>query len=224
MSNKTIIISAMTALLLSASAQASESFVLQPVSNANTVAPSVKFDDSGHYFIGVTGGKTNISMTANTINSSNDSLSSPDSAGFVGANIGYYTAGGAGRLYYSWQKMTAESNLNGIKAIETDVTLHLLNADYIFRADKSINPFIGAHLGYMIADSKGQQYGSHSQSGEVLGIQAGVAWRISNNISAEVGVRHTATQGEDTKPWSSNKIISQIKSVSTGYASLNYRF
>ncbi len=216
--------SAMTAPLLSASVQASEAFVLQPVSDANTVAPSVKFDDSGHYFIGVTGGKTNISMTANINNSSNDSLSSPDSAGFVGANIGYYTAGGAGRLYYSWQKMTAESNFNDIKAIETDMTLHLLNADYIFRADKSINPFIGAHLGYMIADSKGQQYGSHSQSGEVLGIQAGVAWRISNNISAEVGVRHTATQGEDIKPWSSNKIISQIKSVSTGYASLNYRF
>ncbi|KJG10004.1 hypothetical protein UA38_06880 [Photobacterium kishitanii] len=222
MRNKTFIISAFTTLLLSTSAQAAESFVLQPVSDSNAIAPLVKFDDSTHYFVGITGGTSDISMTAITAN--NTQISSPDAAGFVGADIGFYTAGGAGRIYYSWQKMSAQSNLNGTKAIETDVTLHLLNADYIFRADKTINPFIGAHLGYMMADSKGQDYGSNSQSDKVLGIQAGVAWRISNHITAEIGVRHTATQSEDIKPWSSKKMTSQIKSISTGYASLNYRF
>lgn len=228
MRNKIYIISAFTSLLLSTSAQAAESFVLQPVSDSNTIAPLVKFDDSTHYFVGITGGTSDISMTAITNNSNSTQLSkqlsSPDAAGFVGADIGFYTAGGAGRIYYSWQKMTTQSNLDGTKAIETDVTLHLLNADYIFCADKAINPFIGAHLGYMIADSEGLGYGSNNQSDKVLGIQAGVAWRISNHITAEIGVRHTATQSEDIKPWPSNKMTSQIKSISTGYASLNYRF
>lgn len=228
MINKTLIISALTSLLLSTSAQAAEPFVLQPVTDNNTTTPLVKFDDSTHYFIGLTGGSSNISMTAGTVNGNNTTLinrfSSPDAAGFVGADLGFYTAGGSGRIYYSWQKMSTQSDFDGIKAIETDVTLHLLNADYIFRADKTINPFIGAHLGYMTADIKGQGYGSHSQSGQVLGVQAGVAWRISNHISAEMGLRVTATQGEDIKPWSSNKVASQIKSVSTGYASVNYRF
>ncbi|WP_279142650.1 outer membrane beta-barrel protein [Photobacterium phosphoreum] len=228
MNNKTVIISAFTTLLLSNSAQAAESLVLQPVSDSTLAAPLIKFDDSTHYFVGVTGGSSDISMTAGTVNGNNNTLinhfSSPDAAGFVGADLGFYTAGGAGRIYYSWQKMSAQSDLDGAKAIETDVTLHLLNADYIFRAGKTINPFIGAHLGYMISDTKGEGYGSNSQSGEVLGIQAGVAWRISNHISAEIGLRHTATQGEDVKPWSSNKVASQIKSISTGYVSLNYRF
>ncbi|MCD9528119.1 outer membrane beta-barrel protein [Photobacterium carnosum] len=228
MINKTLIISAFTSLLLSTTAQAAEPFLLQPVSDNNTATPLVKFDDSTHYFVGLTGGSSDISMTAGTVNGNNTTLinqfSSPDVAGFVGADLGFYTAGGSGRIYYSWQKMSTQSDFDGVKAIETDVTLHLLNADYIFRADKTINPFIGAHLGYMTADIKGQGYGSHSQSGQVLGIQLGVAWRISDHISAEMGLRHTATQGEDIKPWSSNKVASQIKSVSTGYASVNYRF
>jgi hypothetical protein len=196
MINKTLIISALTSLLLSTSAQAAEPFVLQPVTdNNNTTTPLVKFDDSTHYFIGLTGGSSNISMTAGTVNGNNTTLinrfSSPDAAGFVGVDLGFYTAGGSGRIYYSWQKMSAQSDFDGIKAIETD---------------------------------EGQDYGSHSQSGQVLGVQAGVAWRISNHISAEMGLRVTATQGEDIKPWSSNKVASQIKSVSTGYASVNYRF
>ncbi|MCD9536920.1 outer membrane beta-barrel protein [Photobacterium carnosum] len=228
MIKKILIISAFTSLLLSTTAQAAEPFVLQPVSDNNTATPLVKFDDSTHYFVGLTGGSSDISMTAGTVNGNNTTLinqfSSPDVAGFVGADLGFYTAGGSGRIYYSWQKMSTQSDFDGVKAIETDVTLHLLNADYIFRADKTINPFIGAHLGYMTADIKGQGYGSHSQSGQVLGIQLGVAWRISDHISAEMGLRHTATQGEDIKPWSSNKVASQIKSVSTGYASVNYRF
>ncbi|MCD9514746.1 outer membrane beta-barrel protein [Photobacterium carnosum] len=228
MIKKTLIISAFTSLLLSTTAKAAEPFLLQPVSDNNTATPLVKFDDSTHYFVGLTGGSSDISMTAGTVNGNNTTLinqfSSPDVAGFVGADLGFYTAGGSGRIYYSWQKMSTQSDFDGVKAIETDVTLHLLNADYIFRADKTINPFIGAHLGYMTADIKGQGYGSHSQSGQVLGIQLGVAWRISDHISAEMGLRHTATQGEDIKPWSSNKVASQIKSVSTGYASVNYRF
>ncbi len=43
MRNKTFIISAFTTLLLSTSAQAAESFVLQPVSDSNAIAPLVKF-------------------------------------------------------------------------------------------------------------------------------------------------------------------------------------
>jgi hypothetical protein len=162
MINKTLIISAFTSLLLSTTAQAAEPFVLQPVSD-NTATPLVKFDDSTHYFVGLTGGSSDISMTAGTVNGNNTTLinqfSSPDVAGFVGADLGFYTAGGSGRIYYSWQKMSTQSDFDGVKAIETDVTLHLLNADYIFRADKTINPFIGAHLGYMTADIKGQGYG-----------------------------------------------------------------
>ncbi|MEC6882995.1 hypothetical protein [Photobacterium piscicola] len=228
MNNKTLIISAFTSLLLSTSAQAAEPFVLQPVTDNNSTIPLVKFDDSTHYFVGLTGGSSDISMTAGSVNGNNTTLinrfSAPDAAGFIGVDLGFYTAGGSGRIYYSWQKMSTQSDFEGAKAIETDVTLHLLNADYFFRAGKAINPFIGAHVGYMTADLKGQNYGSHGQSGQVLGVQAGVAWRISNHISAEMGMRNTATQGEDIKPWSSNKAASQIKSVLTGYASLNYRF
>lgn len=228
MINKTLMIGAFTTLLLSTTAHAAEPFVLQPISDTSTVAPLVKFDDSTRYFVGLTGGSSNISMTAGSVNGNNTTLinhfSSPDNSGFVGADVGFYTAGGAGRIYYSWQKISAQSELNGAKAIETDVTLHLLNADYIFRADKAINPFIGAHLGYMRADSEGQAYGSNNQSGEVLGIQMGVAWRISTHFTTEIGLRHTATQTEDIKPWSSNKAASLIKSVSTGYLSVNYRF
>lgn len=63
MNNKTVIISAFTALLLSNSAQAAESLVLQPVSDSTLAAPLIKFDDSTHYFVGVTGGSSDISMT-----------------------------------------------------------------------------------------------------------------------------------------------------------------
>lgn len=203
----------------------SEPLVLTPVvteeNDASLAEEAPKFDDTMHYFVGVTGGMADLSLDVNV---GAGKLQSPDASGLFGADIGFYTAGGKGRIYYSYQKMSGESDHNDKKAIDTDVSLHLVSADYIFRADKTINPFIGAHVGYMIADSKGDGYGSYKQSGELLGVQAGVAWRMSDHFTAEMGARHSATQSKEQEAWSGSNTKSDLKSITTFYMSANYRF
>ncbi|WP_305814668.1 outer membrane protein [Photobacterium leiognathi] len=203
----------------------SEPLVLTPVvteeNDASLVEEAPKFDDTMHYFVGVTGGMADLSLDVNT---GADKLQSPDASGFFGADIGFYTAGGKGRIYYSYQKMSGESDHYDKKAIDTDVSLHLISADYIFRADETINPFVGAHVGYMNADSKGDGYGSYKQSGPLLGMQAGVAWRMSDHFTAEMGARHSATQSKEQEAWSGSNTKSDLKSITTFYMSANYRF
>ncbi|WP_258191872.1 porin family protein [Photobacterium angustum] len=205
----------------------SEPLVLEPVvaipeNGLSPIEDEVpKFDDTMHYFVGLTGGMADLSLDVNV---GSDKLQSPDASGLFGADIGFYTAGGKGRIYYSYQKMSGESDHNDKKAIDTDVSLHLISADYIFRADKTINPFIGAHVGYMIADSKGDGYGSYKQSGELLGVQAGVAWRMSDHFTAEMGARHSATQSKEQEAWSGSNTKSELNSITSFYMSANYRF
>lgn len=220
----------------------SEPLVLEPVvaTPENGLSPIEdevpKFDDTMHYFVGITGGMANMSFSLVHATSEKDkvSASSPDASGFAGADIGFYTAGGNGRIYYSYQKMSGESEFDNKKIADTDVTLHLLSADYIFLADKAINPFVGAHVGYMTAETTSEQYGSYKQSTPVLGIQAGVAWRISDHFTTEIGARHTASQRKDQNYWSGSKVDpkeivypntqSDLKSITTFYMSANYRF
>ena len=218
----------------------SEPLVLEPVvaTPENGLSPIEdevpKFDDTMHYFVGLTGGMADMSFSLVHTDKDKNAISpsSPDANGFAGADIGFYTAGGNGRIYYSYQKMSGESEFENKKIADTDVTLHLLSADYIFLADKAINPFLGAHVGYMIAETTSEQYGSYKQSNPVLGVQAGVAWRISDHFTTEIGARHTASQRKDQTDWAGAKkedIVnpntqSDLKSITTFYISANYRF
>ncbi|WP_305418359.1 outer membrane beta-barrel protein [Photobacterium leiognathi] len=216
----------------------SEPLVLTPVvteeNDASLVEEAPKFDDTMHYFVGVTGGMADMSFSLVHATSAKDKVSpsSPDASGFAGADIGFYTAGGKGRIYYSYQKMSGESEFDNKKIADTDVTLHLLSADYFFRADKAINPFVGAHVGYMTAETTSEKYGSYKQSNPVLGIQAGVAWRISDHFTTEVGARHTASQRKEQTDWAGSEgkdmvypnTQSDLKSITTFYMSANYRF
>ncbi|WP_244156117.1 outer membrane beta-barrel protein [Photobacterium angustum] len=218
----------------------SEPLVLEPVvaTPENGLSPIEdevpKFDDTMHYFVGLTGGMADMSFSLVHTDKDKNAISpsSPDASGFAGADIGFYTAGGNGRVYYSYQKMSGESEFENKKIADTDVTLHLLSADYIFLADKAINPFVGAHVGYMIAETTSEQYGSYKQSNPVLGIQAGVAWRISDHLTTEIGARQTSSQRKKQTDWAGSKgedIVypntqSDLKSITTFYMSANYRF
>ncbi|EAS43997.1 hypothetical protein C9J48_12475 [Photobacterium profundum] len=189
-----------------------------------------RFDDSPRYFVGIIAGSSKLNGTdIATLGSESQEASSPDASGFGGLSIGRYSANGGSRIYYSYEQHSADTTFDSALSYSTKTSLHLLNADRIFRADKSVNPFIGLHFGYGIAKSDSELSSGYKDSGLVFGLQAGVAWRASEQFTIELGLRHTVLP-DNSKEWSATsggntyKFQSTQSTLSSAYLGANYRF
>ncbi|MEH6531164.1 MAG: hypothetical protein V7735_07450 [Photobacterium frigidiphilum] len=189
-----------------------------------------RFDDSPRYFVGIIAGESKLNGTdIATLGSDSQEASSPDASGFGGLSIGRYSANGGSRIYYSYEQHSADTPFNSALSYSTKTSLHLLNADRIFRVDKSVNPFIGLHFGYGKTKSDSELSSGYKDSGLVFGLQAGVAWRASEQFTIELGLRHTVLP-DNSKEWSATsggntyKFQSTQSTLSSGYLGANYRF
>ncbi len=191
------------------------------------------FDDSRHYFVGLTGGLSQFSITNRAkISGQSFDAPSPDRNVFAGIDFGIYAPNGKGRIYYSYQRHQADTKVNDVKALENTIDLHLLSGDYLFRPHKAISPFVGAHFGYTQIEGKATGEGSYRESGYVFGLQAGISWRITQQFTMDIGARHTVLPSESVKKWTGkisgdNHSVSfdtQPESISSVYMAVNYRF
>ncbi len=189
-----------------------------------------RFDDSPRYFVGINAGKSKLNGTdIATLGSDSQEASSPDASGFGGLSIGRYSASGGSRIYYSYEQHSADTQFSSALSYSTKTSLHLLNADRVFRTDKSVNPFIGLHFGYGKTKSDSELSSGYKDSGLVFGLQAGVAWRASEQFTIELGLRHTVLP-DNSKEWSATsggntyKFQSTQSTLSSAYLGANYRF
>lgn len=189
-----------------------------------------RFDDSPRYFVGIMAGSSKLNGTdIATLGSDSQEASSHDASGFGGLSIGRYSANGGSRIYYSYEQHSADTQFSSALSYSTKTSLHLLNADRIFRADKSISPFIGLHFGYGKTKSDSDLSGDYQDSGLVFGLQTGIAWRASEQFTIELGLRHTVLP-DNPKEWSATsggntyKFQSTQSTLSSGYLGANYRF
>ncbi|MGF1700883.1 porin family protein [Photobacterium makurazakiensis] len=205
-------------------AMCNESAEANPM-DVDTIAPTSK------YFIGLRSGASlmgnsdSITLSGNTVDAGDS-----DFEAFVAVDVGLYTKNSKNRVYYSYEHHESTSKFNQQDQLETDLSLHLLNADYIYRHDKKIKPFAGLHIGYASAESKSNSGQSNDVSGYAFGVQAGVAWQVTEGLDFEMGVKHTALPS-DRRSWTfsdgqgnSAKVESQLKTLTSAYLGANYRF
>lgn len=184
------------------------------------------------YFVGLKGGLSQISNSDRIELSSGDKLeaSSTDNEGFAGVDIGVYTPGGRSRVYYSYERHTSESMFQDTPAYETTANMNLLSADYLFRHDNSVTPFVGLHIGYAKVEPESRFPDGFKVSGIVFGLQAGIGWKVMDQFGLDLGFRHSVLPS-DIKTWNgvdndgnSVKFESQQNGVTSLFASANYRF
>ncbi|NAW84943.1 outer membrane beta-barrel protein [Photobacterium halotolerans] len=188
--------------------------------------------EASRYFFGLRGGVSLMGLTDTaTIAGVSSSSDDADANGFWGVDIGYYTPEGRSRLYYSFERHVAESQYpsSGLK-YDNIANLNLLGTDYFFLYHKDFSPYVGLHFGYASVSSDSGYQGDYKTSGFVIGMQTGLAWRVSSDMTVEAGFRHTVLpsklktwQGQDESGNSIN-FESQQRGVSSLFLAANYRY
>lgn len=184
------------------------------------------------YFVGLKGGLSQISNSDRIVLASGEKLkaSTNDGEGFAGFSFGVYTPGGRSRVYYSFELHRSESQFADITEYETEAKLHLLSADYLFRHEKSVTPFVGLHMGYTNMEPESRFPDNFKVKGMVFGLQAGIGWQVMDELTLELGMRHTVLPS-DIETWdrednegNSVKFESQLHGVTSFFAGANYRY
>ncbi|MBD8511601.1 outer membrane beta-barrel protein [Photobacterium sp. WH77] len=188
--------------------------------------------EASRYFFGLRGGVSLMGLTDTaTIAGVSSSSDDADANGFWGVDIGYYTPEGRSRLYYSFERHVAESQFpsSGLK-YDNIANLNLLGTDYFFLYNKDFSPYVGLHFGYASVSSDSSYHGDYKTSGFVIGMQTGLAWRVSTDMTVEAGFRHTVLpsklknwQGQDDQGNTVN-FESQQSGVSSLFLAANYRY
>ncbi|PSW19882.1 hypothetical protein C9I98_10490 [Photobacterium sanctipauli] len=191
----------------------------------------VEVAPQSQYFIGLRGGASllghddSITLNGNVLDADESEFD-----GMFGLDFGIYTPKRNSRIYYSYEYHQSESTFKDQPAFDNEVSLHLINADYIYRHDKSITPFAGLHFGYASGETTSDAGGSTDVSGYVFGVQAGLGWQVMDDFGLEVGVKHTVLPS-DRRTWSTSdgqgnsvKVESQLKGLTTMFLGATYRF
>ena len=184
------------------------------------------------YFVGLKGGLSQISNSDRVVLASGETIdaSTTNSEGFAGLDVGIYTPGGQSRLYYSFERHSSESRFSDMTAYDTDANLHLFSADYLFRHQEVVTPFVGLHVGYASIEADSRFSDHFKVNGMVFGLQAGIGWRVMDQLGLELGMRHTVLPsgietwtGED-KNGNRVTFASQENGVTSYFVSVNYRY
>ncbi|MEL6115734.1 hypothetical protein P0Y67_11005 [Photobacterium sp. SP02] len=188
--------------------------------------------EASRYFFGLRGGVSLMGLTDTaTIASVTESAKDAGASGFWGLDLGYYTPEGRSRIYYSFERHTEESQFpsSGLK-YDNIANLNLLGTDYFFLYNKDFSPYVGLHFGYASVSSDSSYQGDYKASGFVIGMQTGLAWRVSADATVEAGFRHTVLpsklknwQGQDDQGNTVN-FESQQRGVSSLFLAANYRY
>ncbi|PST98797.1 hypothetical protein C9J03_26090 [Photobacterium gaetbulicola] len=220
---RNVIASGVLLSLISMHAWCDESATGQKVAEASQ-APGFQ------YFAGLRGGG-NLLGNDDTASVTSGSIDADDGdfGAFGALDFGVYMPDQRGRVYYSFEYHTATTQFNGADAYDTNVGLHLISADHIFRPQGTVKPFVGLHIGYAFAETDSDFAGKYDESGVVFGFQAGLGWQVIDNLGFEVGLRHTVLPSErsswqaesDGKPVT---VETQLKGVTSAYLGATYRF
>ncbi|MGF1715867.1 outer membrane beta-barrel protein [Photobacterium chitinilyticum] len=184
------------------------------------------------YFASLKGGASQLSNSDRVVLSNGNKLEAETTTneGFAGLDIGVYTPGGRSRVYYSFEQHKSETMFKDTSAYETKANMHLLSADYLFRHENSVSPFVGLHIGYSSVESDSRFPDGFDASGIVFGLQAGVNWKVVEQFGLELGLRHSLLP-TDIQTWNGAdstgnavKFESQQNGVSSIYVGASYIF
>ncbi|MGR5148682.1 hypothetical protein ACQKP8_19305 [Photobacterium alginatilyticum] len=205
-------------------------FALLPVSVH--AKDTERLDSSFRYFASIKGGMSQLSNSDRVVLSDGSKLEAESTSheGFAGIDIGAYTPGGKSRVYYSFEQHKSETKFQESPAYETKANMHLLSADYLFRHDKSVTPFVGLHIGYSSVEPDSQFPDGFDVSGIVFGLQAGMNWQVVEPIRLELGLRHSLVP-TDIETWNGTdsdgnavKFESQQNGVTSLFIGASYLF
>ena len=226
---RNVIASGVLLSLFSMQAWCSESANVQAASKSVEV-PVVQ-EPGFQYFVGLRGGG-NLLGNDDTASISNGNIDSDDGdyGVFGGLDLGVYMPNDRGRVYYSFEYHSTTTQFDGQDAYDTNVGLHLLSADHIFRPQGSVRPFVGLHIGYAFAETDSDFSDNYDESGIVFGFQAGLGWDVMDDLGLEVGLRHTVLPS-DRRSWQAENsagepvtVETQLKGVTSAYLGATYRF
>ena len=227
---RNVIASGVLLSLVSMQAWCNESATAQSVSSSEEV-PAVVQEPGFQYFVGLRGGG-NLLGNADSASISSGTIDSDDGdyGVFGGLDLGAYMPNNRGRVYYSFEYHSTTTKFDGQDAYDTNVGLHLLNADHIFRPHSSVRPFVGLHMGYAFAETDSDFSDNFEESGIVFGFQAGLGWEVTRNLGMEVGIRHTVLPS-DRSSWKAENsdgesvtVETQLNGVTSAYLGASYRF
>lgn len=123
--------------------------------------------------------------------------------------LGYYL-NTYSRAYVAYQYIAADTN----KDIPQNTNIYSVGYDYLF-GKSSFKPFVGAILGYSTYKD-----GYFKVNGVAYGAQAGVDYKLNNNLSVDVGYRYLNSNAEAT--YYGDKAT--MDSFQTIFISANYKF
>ncbi|WP_330960342.1 hypothetical protein [Photobacterium sp. 53610] len=201
------------------------------MSSAEQQADTVQAEDS-RYFFGLRGGVSLMGLTDKaTVSGQTETAKDAGGNGFWGVDFGYYTPEGRSRIYYSFERHHSDSDFSSSGlSYENLANLHLLATDYFFLYHKDFSPYVGLHLGYASVKSNSDYQSDYHVNGVIFGMQTGLAWRVSSDMTLEAGFRHSMLpskmknwQGQDDQ---GNAITfqSQQRGVSSLFLAANYRY
>ncbi|KDM89757.1 hypothetical protein EA58_20080 [Photobacterium galatheae] len=220
--------------LFSVGAQAN---LAQPSTAGTAVAGTEQQADAepkedSRYFLGLRGGVSLMGLNDKaTVSGQTETAKDADGNGFWGIDFGYYTPEGRSRIYYSFERHQSDSQFpsSGL-SYQNQANLHLLGTDYFFLYHKDFSPYVGLHLGYASVKSNSDYQHDYDVSGVIFGMQTGLAWRVSSDMTLEAGFRHsmlpskmTNWQGKDAQG-NSIEFQSQQRGVSSLFLAANYRY
>ncbi|MDV5167814.1 hypothetical protein [Photobacterium rosenbergii] len=201
------------------------------VKAAQTEYEPIASEQGFQYFAGLRGGVNLIgSDDSASISTGNIDSDDNDFGSFGALDLGVYMPNDRGRIYYSFEYHTSTVKFDGQDAYDTNVGLHLLSADHIFRPQRSVRTFVGLHMGYAFAETDSDFTGKYKESGIVFGFQAGIGWEVTHDLGLEVGLRHTVLPSERSTWQAENSagesvtVETQLKGVTSAYLGATYRF
>jgi len=124
-------------------------------------------------------------------------------------NAGYYLNQNS-RAYIAYQYVAADKN----KDIPQSTNIYSVGYDYLF-GTSSLKPFVGAILGYSTYTD-----GDFKVNGMVYGAQAGVDYKLNNNLSFDAGYRYLGSSAETTY----NGDKSTMDNFQTFFVGAHYKF
>ena len=208
-----------------------EPIVSQSVATEPMPSEPIASEQGFQYFAGLRGGVNLIgSDDSASISTGNIDSDDNDFGSFGALDLGVYMPNDRGRVYYSFEYHTSTVKFDGQDAYDTNVGLHLLSADHIFRPQGSVRPFVGLHIGYAFAETDSDFSDNYDESGIVFGFQAGLGWEVMDDLGLELGLRHTVLPSE-RRSWQAENsagesvtVETQLKGVTSAYLGATYRF
>ncbi|MGF1727499.1 hypothetical protein [Photobacterium nomapromontoriensis] len=198
----------------------------------DTFADQPLIEKHFQYYAGIKAGGSLLSNDDSATLTGGGVVDSEDSGmnSFGGFDLGVYTPDGRGRVYYSYEYHNSNTQFNGHNAYDTNVNLHLISADHLFRPGQDIRPFAGLHVGYAFTKTDSNSSDGFKDNGIVFGVQAGLSWQVMTDFGLEMGLRHTVLPS-NRRSWQADHrqggpvtVETQLKGVSSAYVGATYRF